>query len=327
MLVATGGTIASRATPDGYLADVTGAELLASLDPERLPAGVKIGVVDVGVRGSYALRLEDMQQIALAVHQASAEGASGIVVTHGTDSLEETAFLSDLVHDSDIPVVFTGAQLPFDAPDQDGPDNLVLALQTAAEDHWSGYGVLVAFAGEVWAARGVRKVQTTALSAFSNDRPVEGSSRSTVPGLAAALATGELPAVEVVATVPGSDGAPLRDALRRNPAGIVLQTLGMGNATTEDAEGVRLARAHGIPVLITSRVQHGPVRPFYGGGIALERAGAIFAQDLSTWQARIVLAAMTVWVNAQGERSTPERGEQVESALSQWLERVSASAN
>lgn len=293
-LVATGGTIASRATPQGVVADVAGAELLSALGPDGVPAGAEVSVLDVGVRESYALTLDDMRDIALAVVDRCAHGFDGVVVTHGTDSLEETAFLVDLVHKDETPVVFTGAQRAFDEADGDGPQNLALALKVAATQTSRGSGVLVAFGGRVLPARGVRKVETSALTAFENFTHaghVPGA-RSTLGGAAEALANVKLPEVEVVAAVPGGTGAALRDAIHRRPAGIVLQALGVGNVAPADAAAVQEAVEVGIPVAVTTRVLRGVVRPIYGngGGKALERAGAIFAGDLTTWQARVLLA-------------------------------------
>lgn len=293
-LVATGGTIASRHTDAGVVASARGAELLDALGPGLVPPGLQVSTSDVGVRGSYALTLDDMRTIADAVVDACESGADGVVVTHGTDSLEETAFLTELLHEGDQPVVFTGAQRPFDDPDGDGPTNLALALSTAADPGLRGTGVLVAFAGLVLPAVGARKVSTEGAAAFDN--PLHGrpdrTRRGSLSGARAALSHQELAAVSVVAAVPGGDGTAVRDACSHHPRGLVLQALGIGNASVADARAVAEATAAGIPVLITSRVQEGPVKPVYGngGGKALEEAGAVFAGHLSTWQARVLLS-------------------------------------
>lgn len=308
VLVATGGTIASRETPGGVVADVPGADLLAALGADRVPDGADVTVVDVGARGSYALTLDDMHGIARAVLDAAA-GADGVVVTHGTDSLEETAFLVDLLHEGDAPVVFTGAQRAFDDPEPDGPDNLALALATAASPGMRGHGVLVAFGGAVLPARGVRKVETSDLVAFANPaRPeLDDAPRSALPGSAEQLAGTSMPPVSVVAAVPGGTGDAVRDAVRHRPAGIVFQALGIGNASVEDAAAVGEAVSAGIPVLVTTRVLRGAVRPVYGkgGGKALEEAGAVFAGQLSTWQARVLLSVVLALAPA------PEAGPRV----------------
>lgn len=294
-LVATGGTIASRHTDAGVVAAVSGAELLAALDVTVLPPMVQLNAIDLGLRGSYALTVDDMKAIADTVIQRCETGAQGVVVTHGTDSLEETAFLADLLHAGDQPVVFTGAQRPFDDSQADGPANLALAVATAADAGSRGKGVQVAFAENLFPATGVRKVSTEDLAAFGNplDRnAARGGGRAFLEGAARALAGKSLAPVTVVAAVPGGDGTGVRDAVGHRSAGIIFQALGIGNASIGDAEAVAEATAAGIPVLVTSRVGHGDVRAVYGngGGKALEQAGAVFAGELSTWQTRILLS-------------------------------------
>ena len=169
----------------------------------------------------------------------------------------------------------------------------------------------MAFGGQVLPARGVRKVETTDLRAFGNPAwaGAADTGRSTLAQAAPSMRSGPTPGVEVVATVPGGTGAAVLDAIRRRPAGIVFQALGIGNASAEDAAAVAEAVAAGIPVLVTTRVWHGPVRPVYGrgGGKALEAAGALFAGGLSTWQARVLLsAALSVAPGRDAERVVAE---------------------
>lgn len=299
-LIGTGGTIASRQTRAGVVAQIPAAELLRTVS-HRLPVDTEVATADVGVRGSFALRLEDMRQIALAAIAAT-EGdraADGVVVLHGTDSMEETSFLTDLLYDGSRPIVFTGAQRANDAPNGDAEANMTLAIETALDPAARDQGVLVAFHGRLWHARGVRKVHTEHLEGFAdpNGEPVVLGQpgrrrRSAIPLARQALAAGDLPRVEVVAAVPGGDGGALRAAADRGAGAVVLQALGIGNAGPGDTEAVAELVGRGIPVLITSRVAGGPVRPVYGngGGSDLARNGAVFATDLSPWQARILAA-------------------------------------
>ena len=293
-LLATGGTIASRHTDAGVVASASGAELLSGLPHGLLSADVQVSTSDVGIRGSYAFTLDDMLTIADAVVDACESGADAVVVTHGTDSMEETAFLTELLHEGDQPVVFTGAQRPFDDPDGDGPTNLALALSTAADPGLRGTGVLVAFADRLLPAVGARKVSTEGAAAFGNtlrEHP-DRARRGCISDARAALQHLALAPVAVVAAVPGGDGTAVRDACRHHPRGLVLQALGIGNASIADAQAVAEATAAGIPVLVTSRVHQGQVKAVYGngGGKALEEAGAVFAGELSTWQARVLLS-------------------------------------
>ncbi len=302
-LIGTGGTIASRSVDGAVVAQVAASDLLAAADVSGLAAAVE--AVDHGTSPSFALSLDQVAEVALAALDTLAAGSDAVVLTHGTDSMEETAFLLDLLHTGDQPIVVTGAQRPHDHPDRDGPRNLTDALRVAAGPDARGQGAMLVFDGEAWPAVGVRKVHTSELRAFeapSGPRlHVDGSPVATTPGppprgsLAGALAAvrehGMVP-VDVVATVPGSDGAALTALLERGTRGVVLQGLGVGNASPADTAQVRRAVDAGVPVLLTSRVPHGEVSPVYGGGggVDLAAAGAVFTGSQTTWQARVLLS-------------------------------------
>ncbi|WP_206189020.1 asparaginase domain-containing protein, partial [Streptomyces hirsutus] len=164
-VVATGGTIASRAGAEGRRATVLAKELLASVGP--LPADAEVSARDVVTRGSYAFDTADLLALAREVRGALREGADAVVMTHGTDTMEETAFLFDLAFDDPRPIVLTGAQRPFDDRAADGPANLGDALAVAAADAARGHGPLLVFDGFAFPARGVRKSDTMSAHAFT----------------------------------------------------------------------------------------------------------------------------------------------------------------
>jgi L-asparaginase len=298
-LLATGGTIASRRTDDGLSATTPAAELLAAAGP--LP-GLEVTVSDLTTVPSFALTGADVRGLLRAVRERLADGIDGVVVTHGTDTMEESAFLADLVHDDPRPVVFTGAQRPFDAPAPDGPANLADALRVAADPAARDLGALLAFDGLVFAARGVRKVETLRGAAFGapGRGPVLRVAGGAVvplgrpprpPALPLDLAA-DLPRVDVVACAQGSDDALLRAAVAAGAAGVVLEAFGAGNVPPPVAAAAAELVAGGVPVLVCSRVPSGPVAPLYaGGGASLARDGALFGGDLSPWQGRLLLAA------------------------------------
>src|SRR4051794_12775016 len=164
-VLATGGTIASRRRADGSSVAAAGAdELVASLT--SLP-DVDVVLDDVFRIGSYRMTLDRMAQLATRACMHLADGAVGIVVTHGTDTIEETALFLDLFVGDEAPIVLTGAQRAADAPDSDGPRNLAEAITVAAAPQSRGLGTLVVFDGTVFPARGVRKAHTLASTAFT----------------------------------------------------------------------------------------------------------------------------------------------------------------
>jgi len=303
-VLGTGGTIACRRVGDALVAQVPIAELLSTVDLRVLPEHVDILAVDVGASPSFALSLHEIAKVASRVFEALDQGADAVAVTHGTDSMEETAFLLDVLHVGDQALAVTGAQRPHDHADRDGPRNLAAALQVVTSAQARGRGALLVFDGQAWPACGVRKVHTSDLRAFesplgpclqvsrSGVGALESTRRGSIPGALDAVRKRGLAPVDVVAAVPGGDGTALAAVLDRGSRGVVLQGLGIGNVGPADTEQVRRAVRSGVPVLITSRVSHGAVRPLYagGGGVDLEQAGAVFAGSQTTWQARILLS-------------------------------------
>jgi L-asparaginase len=303
-VLATGGTIASRADQEGVAtAQDAGADLVAGL---HLPAGVLVRVEDVFRVGSYLMTVERMHTLARAVAaQLDDPEVTGVVVTHGTDTTEETAFFLDLFHDDPRPVVVTGAQRAADAPDSDGPRNLANAVTAAADPRTRDLGVLVGFGGQLFPARGVRKTHTLAADAFSSPHGgplgwVHGTDVGVVTrprsGPALDLAAFE-PAgvrVDVVACYPGADATALHAFAAAGARGLVLEALGAGNGNPEICAAVAELTAAGIVVVTSTRVTAGPVTAIYGdgGGVDLLRAGAVPSGILRASQSRMLLAAL-----------------------------------
>ncbi|GAA1184768.1 asparaginase [Streptomyces hebeiensis] len=315
-LIGTGGTIASRSTPAGRMAAVGVAELLAAARAFPVPGEARVDCREVGLRASFALGLPDLGVLAAAVGEALRDGADAVVVTHGTDSMEETAFALALVHADDRPIVLTGAQRPADDPAADGPRNLAAALTWAAHPAARGHGVGVVFDGAVWPAVGVRKTDTLAPAAFGapgrgplarlDDGRVRLIGRPPRPGaLIGADDLGALPRVDVVPLYVGCDTALLEASVAAGARGVVLCAFGAGNAPPEVTAAVERLVAEGVTVAVASRVQTGATSAAYGagGGADLLRAGAVFASDLSPWQLRLLLAAALH--RAGGDRPGP----------------------
>ncbi|PVZ11828.1 asparaginase [Actinomycetospora cinnamomea] len=298
-LVATGGTIASTGFPGPLAPARDGRALLADAGVvDDLPADVTAGVTvtDLATAGSFAMGWDDLRRLHAAVTAALEAGAEGVVVTHGTDTMEESAYGLDLLLDDRRPVVLTGAQRAADEPGADGPANLRTALTVAASPEVRGDGVLLCFDGEAFAARGVAKRHTLAAGAFGGPvvhRVLDGSVRRVARPLrrpALPLPAGEPPRVDVVAAHHGADGTLLRAAVAAGAGGVVLAAVGIGNASPDVIEAVGEAVDAGVTVLVASRVPEGPVSARYAsGGAALLERGARLAGDLSPWQARILL--------------------------------------
>ncbi len=303
VLLTTGGTISSR-QGDGGVVATDDAETIGRL-AVRDGSDVHVEAHEVMRIGSYQMRLADLRTISDAVKgQLDRPDVDGIVITHGTDTLEETAVLLDLVHDDPRPVILTGAQRAADVPDTDGPRNLADALDVAASPAARDAGVLVAFAGTVLAARGTRKVHTVDLAAFANPAGALGevidgrvqmvhSPRRPKP-LAPLEPDFDDTRVDLVPAYPGSDDVLLRAAVDAGARGVVLVGTGVGNAPPRLPELVRQFTRDGVVVGLSSRVANGPVLPVYGngGGADLVAAGAVPLSGLPASQARIALALL-----------------------------------
>lgn len=306
VVLSTGGTIASRqSATGGARASDTGATLVESV---AAPAGVTLSVRDILTINSFVMTPEDMRAVLQAVLETLSDpDVAGVVVTHGTDTMEETALLVDLFHDDPRPVVFTGAQRAADQHDADGPANLADALAVAAAHQARGLGVLLVFGGAVFAARGTRKTATVAAAAFDNpesgalgvvvdgrlsvpDRP-DRPSRLFPP---ARVAETGLPRVDVVALYPGADSVALLALADAGARGIVLEATGAGNANPGLVATVRDLVGQGLTVVVSTRVHSGPVVALYGGGggVDLVAAGALLAGTFRPGQARILLIAL-----------------------------------
>ncbi|MEV6671417.1 asparaginase [Streptomyces sp. NPDC051162] len=311
VVISTGGTIASRWQGSGFAAEAGGADVLATA---AVPEGVSVRVVDLMSVNSARLTTAHQLTLLRTVREVLADpGVDGIVVTHGTDTLEESAFLLDLHHDDPRPVVFTGAQRPLEDPDGDGPRNLHDALLTAASVR--DLGVLIVFDGQVHAARGTVKVQTLASDAFADpsgsriaDVGADGVVVHRRPERPAPLplpsATEPLPRIDVVMHHCDADTLFFDTAVRAGAQGIVLVATGAGNATPEISAAVEAAVARGVLVAVTTRVPTGPVAEIYthGGAVDLAAAGAVLTGTLRGGQARIAVLAAALASTDPAER-------------------------
>ncbi|MBV6727605.1 asparaginase [Nocardioides daeguensis] len=307
---ALGGTIASTSSA------TDGSEIVPTLSAERLAAAVP------GLGELASVRAETLAQLpspsldeptivrTLAWAQAAVDaGAQGVVITQGTDTLEESSYLLDLFWDRPEPLVVTGAMRSPQAAGADGPANLLTAVRCVLEPDSRGRGVLVAFDDELHQARWVAKTDSMSTSAFRSagfgpiGRCVEGEVVYGVPAdrvpalsLSAGQEAGD-PRVPLVATYLGDDGYVLEAIRAEDVDGVVIAGFGAGHVSARMAEAVgRLAGQ--VPVVFASRTGSGPTgRAMYGypgSEIDLLARGAVGAGWLLPVKARLLLWAMAL---------------------------------
>jgi L-asparaginase len=299
VLLFTGGTISMRHDPaaGGAVPSLSGADIVA------LAPGIdRIAPLEIDDWGAFPgphMTTERMWALRSRIlEQLARPEVDGIVVTHGTDALEETAYLIARSVQSEKPVVVTGAMRTSSDLGWDGPGNLAAAVRVAASPRARNCGVLVVMSDRVYAAVDVTKAHTHALDAFESPGlgPLgvvdDGKVifRRLLPSSPAILAP-EFPAtpVDIVYAFSGADSR-LLDASRASGRAVVVAAMGRGNIPPAMVDGVERWIAEGKPVVITSRALRGRVGCTYGypgGGRRLAELGAIFAGPLRPQQARI----------------------------------------
>lgn len=263
-LLAMGGTIATAPGTGGAAPAHGAAEIAARL---RLSPAPVVRPVDVRTVSSRAVTPRDMWELARAVRGEIAAGADGVVVTHGTDTLEETAYALALLLETPVPVVLTGAMRAPHLPGPDGTANLAAAIGCALHRPLARYGPVVVFQDEIHTARLVTKHHSTRPAAFTS--PAAGPVGSVIEG-GAELLLGPPPEadrltatappdkrVEIIQVAAGTDGT-LLTALAGQVDALVLAAVGAGHLPPPLAEAAtELAPA--LPLVLASRCADGPV--------------------------------------------------------------------
>ena len=307
VILSTGGTIASRYDPDkgGLVPALSGSELVEAV-PE-LAEAAQVQVEQIPNIGSADMTPDIWLKLAQRANEVlSRDDVTGVVVTHGTDTLEETAYFLDLTVRSSKPVIMVGSQRAASYPDTDGPRNLLNAVRVAVSPEAVEMGTLVVMNGQINAAREVTKTNTIARETF---RTLEFGAlgvanlggvrfyraplrRQTIP-----LANdARLGRVEMVPHYAGADGRLVRALLNDDEppplAGLVIAATGLGHVSASMHDAIQEARDRNIPVVISTRVYTGRLMPLYAGkgkGVDLRELGCVLADNLSPQKARILL--------------------------------------
>jgi len=302
VLIATGGTIAMKIDPvkKAPVPAISGEDLLATVPEVAKYARMEVNNIS-NIPSGY-MGPANWVALSKAVDQTLArKEVAGVIVSHGTDTLEETAYWLDLTSASDKPIVLIGAQRNASESDFDGPRNLLNAVRICIDPQAKGKGAMLVMNNQINAARDVTKTHTSSVETFkSGDWGFLGAvdfdrvffTRAPLRRQHVPLKTDNIPYVEIIPTYGGTDGYLIKAALDHGAKGLVVQALGWGNVNPATSAEIKAAIKKGIPVVISTRVPNGRVLPNYGyegGGKVLYDAGAVMADDLTPQKARILL--------------------------------------
>jgi L-asparaginase len=301
-VVFTGGTISMVNDPaaGGNVPTLDGAAILARTP--GIEAIAEVVPIDLSRTPASHFSFPGLFEIAGIIARAQADPAiDGVVVVQGTDTIEETAFLWDLVLDGSEPVVVTGAMRPASDAAWDGPRNLRDAVRSAASPELRGTGVTVVLNGSIDAADAVTKTHATALDTFKSldTGPLgavgEGGVALSRPrGPRRQVRTDRAAEDVVLLTAHVAMDGSLLDAIAvRRPSGIVVEATGAGNTSGGLLDAAVRAMADGSIVVLTTRCPSGAATAAYafrGGGATWVRAGALLAGHLGGPKARVALA-------------------------------------
>jgi len=303
VILATGGTIAGSAeteTTAGYQSGQVGVDVLLAAVPDLATIADCTGEQIANV-GSQNMNDEVWLALAKRINELAKTDIDGIVVTHGTDTMEETSYFLNLISITDKPVVLTGSMRPSTAMSADGPLNIYNAVAVAADPDAVGRGVMVVANDEIHGGRSIIKSNTTEVSTFvSDDQGLIGNVRygdiiffrscytkHTKDSEFSLDGVESMPRVDIIAMHENADGALIDAAVALGTKGIVIAGLGNGNMTDPAVESLAKAAKAGVVCVRSSRVPTGLV----GRNIELDDDGLGFiaSYELSPHKARILL--------------------------------------
>jgi L-asparaginase len=303
VIINTGGTIAMELDESTDSVKTGGIQPLHSAEP-LLKQYADIEMIDLFNVPSPYMTPQMMQELSAVVDSwLEKPEISGIVITHGTDTLEETAYYLDLTVQSDKPVVVTGAMRSSNELGADGPVNLIQSVRVAADENSYGRGTLVVFNDEIHAAKDVTKTHTSNVATFQSPAygPVGVVTKRAVTFHQPASRLEKykpettLPHVPLIKAVSGMDPAWLDFLTTMSIDGFVLEAFGAGNVPPSIIPVLQSLIARKLPVVMVSRCYNGYVQDLYGyegGGKQLRQMGVIFCNGLNGQKARIKLIVL-----------------------------------
>lgn len=307
-LITTGGTIASKEISKGLLKSgaMTGEELAALC---KLPDDIEVKIVDIMQKPSMHIDFNSMLEIRNAIiTELKDESVNGIVVTHGTDTLEETAYFLDLTINDKRPIVVTGSQR---SPQDVGTDvysNLRNSIYVAVNEILHDVGVVVVFNERIYSAKYVKKVHASNLQGFESfgygylgiiDNDVVSIYQKPVYKDNYSLKK-DIPRVDIIKCYSGADGTFIDASVNAGAKGIVLEGVGRGQVSPYMMDSIKRAINSGVVVVVTTSAEEGKVYPSYsylGSAYDLQQNGVILGEDYDSKKARIKLAVLLASVD------------------------------
>ncbi len=298
-LILLGGTITMTKGGGGGIAPSLTAEALIEAVPGLSGVAQVMPSSPFRIPGA-SLTVPQLGQVASAARAAVEDGAAGVIVVQGTDTIEETAFVLDCLWTLPAPLIVTGAMRGASALSADGPANILAAVRTAASGESIGKGVTVCLGDRIYAAWDVTKVHTTNPDTF---RDLHYGSIGTVYG--SRVEYGRIPVkhkkihtdrieedIWIITCWSGMDGG-IVYGTEGKAAGLVIDGIGCGNVPPKCREAVLYLREKGMPIVLTTRVPSGSVEEEYsyeGSALSMKDSGIILGGRLSSWKARLLLA-------------------------------------
>lgn len=302
-LITTGGTIASKEISKGLLNSgaMTGEELAELCN---LPEDIEVKIVDVMQKPSMHIDFDQMLKIRSEILiELNDPTVCGIVVTHGTDSLEETAYFLDLTINDPRPIVVTGSQR---APQDIGTDvysNLRNSVYVSVNEELKNSGVVVVFNERIYSAKYVKKVHASNIQGFESfgygylgiiDNNIVSIYQKPILKDNYQIKK-QIPRVDIIKCYTGADGVFVEAATRAGAKGIVLEGVGRGQVSPYMMDAIKKAIAAEVIVIVTTSAEEGKVYPAYGylgSAYDLEQNGVLLGEDYDSKKARIKLAVL-----------------------------------